>query len=81
MHKSSLDPSNEDTHDTLAQWLVWTLIINEISLYSQHIKWTENITTELLSRDFHHSDKSLTIYIQVHPPTTDSGVIPHQSTA
>ena len=33
IHKASLDPVNEGGHETVAQWLRWTLISNKVSLY------------------------------------------------
>ena len=41
MHKSSFDLVNVKPHDYVAFWLGWTLVSNETSLYSQHIKVTE----------------------------------------
>ena len=60
MHKASFHPVNEGVHDTVARWLFWTLVCNEASIYSQHIKVTENIILNALSRDFNKSDQSLT---------------------
>ena len=40
MHKASLDPVDAESHDAVACWLGWTLVSNETSLYSQHIKVT-----------------------------------------
>ena len=60
MHKASFDPVNAESHDAVARYLGWTLVSNKTSIYSQHIKGTENITTYYLSRDFHKSDQTLT---------------------
>ena len=56
MHKASFDPVNAESHDAVAQWLGWTLVSNETSLYSQYIKETENTIADSLSRDFHKLD-------------------------
>ena len=37
-------------------WLGWTIFSNKTSLYSQHIKGTEKIIADSLSRDFNISD-------------------------
>ena len=37
----------------------WTLVSNETYLCSQHIKGTETIIADYLSRDFHKSDQTL----------------------
>ena len=29
-HKSSFDPVKEEGHDTIAQWMGWTLVSNEV---------------------------------------------------
>ena len=55
-----LDLVNIEYHDTVAHWLVWTLVSNETSLYSQHIKGTEKSIVDSLSRDFDRSDQTLT---------------------
>ena len=49
MHKTSFEPVNAESHDAVAQWLGWTIVSNKTSLYSQHIKGTENIIMEYLS--------------------------------
>ena len=46
MHKASFDPVNSESHDAVAQWLGWTLVSNETSLYSQHITGTEKIIAD-----------------------------------
>ena len=43
MHKALFDPVNAESHDAVAPWLGWTLVINEKYLYSKQIKGTENI--------------------------------------
>ena len=60
MHKSSFDPVNAESHYGVASCIGWTIISKETSLYSKHIKETENIITDSLSRDFHRSDQTLT---------------------
>ena len=60
MHKLSFDPVNKEGHDTVAQWLGWTLVSNNSYLYSQHIKGTKNTIADSLSRDFNISYQSLT---------------------
>ena len=60
MHKDSFEPVNEESHDTVARWLGWTLASNKVYIYSQYIKGTNNIIADLLSRDFHISYQSLT---------------------
>ena len=59
MHKALFDPLNAESHDAISLWLVWTLVSIETSLYSQHIKGTENIIADYLSRDLHMSDQTL----------------------
>ena len=56
IHKASFDPVNAESHDAVAHWLGRTLVSNKTSPYSQHIKGTENIIVDYLSRDFHRSD-------------------------
>ena len=69
MHKASFDPVNEGGHDTFAQCLGCTLVINEVFRYYQHTKGTNNIISESLSRDFHILDHSLTkILNSILPP-------------
>ena len=46
MHKASFDPVNAESHDAVTRWLGWMLVNNETSLYSQHIKRTENIIAD-----------------------------------
>ena len=71
MHKASFDPVNAESHYAVARWIGWTLVSNETSLYSQHIKGTENIIADSLSRDFHSSYQTLTkIFNQILPPQT-----------
>ena len=60
IQKSSFDPVNAESHNAVARWLGWTLVIHKKSLYSQHIKGTEKIIADSLSRDFHKSDQTLT---------------------
>ena len=79
MQKESFDPVNSESHDAVARWLGWTLVSNKKSLYSQHIKGTENIIADSLSRDFHMSDQTLKII--EHSTTIDSGIVPHQTDA
>ena len=38
--KKSFDLVNSESHDAVARWIGWTLVINETYLYSQHIKGT-----------------------------------------
>ena len=53
------------------RWLGWTLVSNKVSLYSQHIKVTDNIIPDLSSRNFNISDQSLTINLNsILPPQT-----------
>ena len=33
MNEASFDPVNTESHDTVAHWLVWTLVSNKTSLY------------------------------------------------
>ena len=60
MHKVSFDQVNAESHDAVARWLGCTLVSNEISLYSQHMRRTENIIADSLSRDFHRTYQTLT---------------------
>ena len=60
MHKASLYPVNEESHNTVSRWLERTLVSKYTSLYLQQIKGTEHIIANPLSRDFHRSDQTLT---------------------
>ena len=51
MHKASFDPVNAESHNTVARWLGQTLVSHESSIFSQHIKGTESIIADSLSRD------------------------------
>ena len=69
MHKVSFEPVNEEGHDTVNWWMFWTLVSDEVYLYSQHIKVTKNTIAELLSRYFHILYQSLTnIFNSILPP-------------
>ena len=46
MHKAYFDPLNEVGHYMNERWLGWTLVSNEVYLYCQHIKGTDNVITE-----------------------------------
>ena len=71
MYKDSFEPVKEEIHNTVSWWLVWILIRNEVSLYSQHIQGSEKIIAESLSRDFHISYQPLTnIFNFVRSPHT-----------
>ena len=53
------------------RWMGWKLVSNEASLYYQHIKGTDNIFAESLSRDFNISDQSLKkCFSSILPPQT-----------
>ena len=70
-HKASFDPVNAESHDAVAHFLGWTLVSHETSLYSQHIKGTENVIADSHSRDFLRSDQTLTKYFnQILPKHT-----------
>ena len=60
IHKASFGPVNTESHNAVARWLVWKLVSNDTSLYSQHTKVTENIIADSLSWDFYISDQTLT---------------------
>ena len=60
VHKASFQPVNVESHNDVSCWLGWTLVSNETSLYSQHVKGTEKIIADSLSQDFHISDQTLT---------------------
>ena len=76
MHKISFDPVNAESHNAVAQWIEWTIVSHETSLYSQHIKGTENIIADSLSRDFHKSDQTLTnIFNQILPQHTEASFL------
>ena len=71
MHKASFDPVKTEYHNAVSRWLGWTLVINETSISSQHIKVTENIITDYLSQDFHRSNQTLTkLFNRIVPPQT-----------
>ena len=52
MHKASFDPVNIESHNAVSHWLGWTVVNDKTSLYSQHIKGTENIIADSLSKYF-----------------------------
>ena len=80
MHKVSFDPMNAESHNAVARWNGWTIVSNEKSLYSQHIKGTKNIIADYLSRDFHRSDQTLTkIFNQIYHNRQRH--FPHQTAA
>ena len=81
MHKSPFDRVNARTHDAVSRWVGWTLVSNKTSLYSQHIKETENIIGDSLSTDFHRSDQTITLKYQPNTITADRGIVPHQTAA
>ena len=81
MHKASFDPVSIESHYTVALWIVWTIVSNEKSLYSQHIRRTENIIADSFLRDFHRSYQTITKKYRPNPTTTNSGIIPHQTSA
>ena len=69
IHKESFDPVNAASHDGLAHWLGWKLVSNKKYLYSQHIKGTENIIVDYLSRDLHRSDQTIEKFFnRILPP-------------
>ena len=73
MQKAYFDPVNKESHDAVARWLGRTLVSNKTYIYSQHIKGTENIITDSLSRDFHRSDQTL--------PKLFNKILPQQTVA
>ena len=46
MYKAYFDPVNKESHDVVAFWIGWKLVSNKTSLYSKHIKGTENIIAD-----------------------------------
>ena len=48
MHKTSFDTVNAESHNAVAHWFRWTIVINKTSLYSEHIKGTKNIIVDYL---------------------------------
>ena len=60
MYNASCDLIKEKLHNTVAIWLGWTIISNEELLHSQYIKGTSKIIQDLIYRDFHNLDESLT---------------------
>ena len=69
MYKASFEPVKEKLHETVSQWLNWTLLSNKLNLYSQHIKGYSNIIADSLSSDFYISYESLTnISMPILPP-------------
>ena len=71
VHKASFDTVNTESHNAVARWIGCTLVSNKTSLYSQHIKGTEKIIVDSLSRDFHRSDQTLTKHFnQILPQQT-----------
>ena len=79
MHKAYFDPVNIESHDELARRIGSTLVSNKTSLYSQHIKGTEIIIVDSLSRDFHRSDQTLTKYFNQILPQHTAGFFSHQT--
>ena len=73
MHTESFDPVKSESNDAVARWLAWTIVSNKKSLYSQHIKGTENVAADSLSRDFYRSYQTLTKkFNQILPPQTSA---------
>ena len=71
MHKAYLDSVNSESHDAVARWIGCTLVSNDTCINSQHIKGTEKIIADSLSRDFHRSDQTLPKHFnQILPPQT-----------
>ena len=69
MHKAHFDLVNAKSHNEVARYIEWKLFSNETSIYSQHIKGTENIIADYLSRYFYRSDYTLTKHFnQILPP-------------
>ena len=59
LHHSTFNPVQNPLHDEAARFLATTLISNNCSLYSQHIKGESNHIADSLSRDFHLNDSIL----------------------
>ena len=79
MHKASFDPVNKGGHDTVAQWLGWTIFSNMASLYYQKIKGTENIICGITLKVFQYFKSVPHKKFQLYYTTLDSGIIPHQN--
>ena len=60
MQKASFEKVQEELHNIVSQLLDYTLIINKVSLHSQHSKGSTKIIADSLSIYFHISDNSLT---------------------
>ena len=71
IHKASFDPVNYERHDTFARWMGWKLVRNEAS--REH-HWRLTLKGLKYFRLVPHKK------IQLHSTSSDSGIIPHQTT-
>ena len=53
LYKASFNPVTHAAHDTVARHLATLLLKHDATLYSQHIKGSQNIVADSLSRDLH----------------------------
>lgn len=68
LHKSNHDPQSSPVHNDIARWHAQNQIVNDACDYSQHVKGSENLVADALSRDFHLSDEKLLSLLQATVP-------------
>ena len=68
LHKSNHDPQSSPIHNEIARWHAQNLIENDACDYSQHIKGSENLVADSLSRDHHLSDEKLLSLLKTTVP-------------
>ena len=73
LYKSNFNPESHIEHDAVARNLADLMLTSETTLYSQHIRGSQNIIADCLSRDFRLSDKHLTFLL--------NGLFPSQAKA
>lgn len=63
LHSSSFADASQATHVSLARYLASMMLDNNAILYSQHIKGSQHIIADTLSRDFHIDSNELSSLI------------------
>ena len=64
LHHSTFNPVENPLHDKSARFLAHMMIDNNSSLYSQHIKGSQNQIADSLSRDFHWDNITLITHLR-----------------
>ena len=73
--KSNFDPDRESHHDTVTRSLATLLLDHDAALYPQHVKGTNNIIADSISRDFHLPNKVLEFCLSsLYPSQTPKGL-------